>query len=125
MEKKQIEGREQLKEIVDQFYAKVREDQLIGPIFNDIAKVDWATHTEKIYHFWDALLFGSDNYRGRPFPPHIPLNLKVEHFERWLKLFCETVDASFEGQKANEIKMRALNIGRNFLHNLEIINKKG
>jgi len=124
MEKRRVEGREQLKEIVDQFYAKVREDQLIGPIFNDIAQVDWATHTEKIYHFWDALLFGSDNYRGRPFPPHIPLNLKVEHFERWLKLFCETVDSSFEGQKADEIKMRALNIGRNFLHNIELINKK-
>lgn len=124
MKKRLITGREQLKEIVDQFYAKVREDHLIGPIFNDVAKVNWVTHTEKIYQFWDALLFGSDEYRGRPFPPHIPLGLKVEHFERWIKLFYETVDASFEGQKADEIKMRALNIGRNFLNNLELINQK-
>jgi hemoglobin len=124
MEKHLIQGHEQIKEIVDRFYAKVREDELIGPIFNDVAKVNWETHTEKIYHFWDALLFGAENYHGRPFPPHIPLNLKIEHFERWIKLFFETVDASFEGQKADEIKMRALNIARNFLNNIEIINQK-
>lgn len=121
MKKRLIEGREQLKEIVDQFYAKVREDQLIGPIFNDVAQVDWNTHTEKIYNFWDTLLFGAENYQGRPFPPHMSLGLKREHFQRWLELFFETVDASFEGQKADEIKMRAAHIGRNFLHNLQTL----
>ena len=120
MSKRRIEGREQLIEIVDRFYARVRQDELIGPIFNDVAKVDWNTHTKKIYDFWDMLLFGAENYEGRPFPPHIPLGLKPEHFKRWLELFFQTVDESFEGQKADEIKMRALNIGRNFLHNLQL-----
>ena len=120
MSKRRIEGREQLVEIVDSFYARVRQDELIGPIFNEIAKVDWETHTEKIYNFWDTLMFGAENYSGRPFPPHIPLGLKPEHFRRWLELFFLTVDESFEGQKADEIKMRAFNIGRNFLHNIQL-----
>ncbi len=119
MKKKRIEGREQIIEIVDRFYARVREDDLIGPIFNDVAQVNWETHTQKIYDFWEMLLFGSEDYKGRPFPPHIPLGLKPEHFQRWLQLFFSTVDDSFEGQKADEIKMRALNIGRNFLNNLQ------
>ena len=118
MNKKLLQGREDLEKLVDRFYARVREDELIGPIFNDVAKVNWETHTEKIYNFWDTLLFGAENYEGRPFPPHIPLKLKPEHFKRWLELFFDTVDESFEGQKAEEIKMRAFNIGRNFLNNL-------
>lgn len=118
MNKKLLQGREDLEKLVDRFYARVREDELIGPIFNDVAKVNWETHTEKIYNFWDTLLFGAEIYEGRPFPPHIPLKLKPEHFKRWLELFFDTVDESFEGQKAEEIKMRAFNIGRNFLNNL-------
>ncbi len=118
MSKKLLQNREDLEMLVNRFYGRVRVDELIGPIFNDIAKVNWETHTEKIYNFWDTLLFGAENYVGRPFPPHIPLKLKPEHFKRWLELFFDTVDESFEGQKAEEIKMRAFNIGRNFLNNL-------
>lgn len=118
MSKKLLQNREDLEMLVDRFYSRVRVDELIGPIFNDVAKVNWETHTEKIYNFWDTLLFGAENYEGRPFPPHIPLKLKPEHFKRWLELFFDTVDELFEGQKAEEIKMRAFNIGRNFLNNL-------
>jgi hemoglobin len=123
MAKKRLESREDVEKLVDQFYGRVRVDELIGPIFNDIAKVDWSTHTKKIYDFWDTLLFGAENYEGRPFPPHIPLGLQPEHFKRWLELFFLTVDESFEGQKADEVKMRALNIGSNFLRNLRAMGK--
>lgn len=115
----ELKNREDLKILLDQFYEKVKLDTLIGPIFNEKAQVNWNEHLPKIYDFWDALLFGAENYRGRPFPPHIPLDLKVEHFERWLQLFFETVDENFQGLKANEIKHRALNIGKNFLTNIE------
>lgn len=119
--KRSINGREELVELLDAFYDKVRKDELIGPIFIEVAKVHWDEHVAKIYNFWDTLLFGADNYQGRPFPPHIPLKLKVEHFERWLGLFFETVDERFEGLKADEIKHRALNIGKNFLANIRHI----
>lgn len=110
--------RAQLEDLLDAFYAKVKEDKLIGPVFNDIAKVDWGPHVEKIHNFWDTLLFGAENYRGHPFPPHIKLGIGPEHFQRWLQLFFQTVDSRHHGTKADEIKMRALNIGRNFQRNL-------
>ncbi|HEX8327628.1 MAG TPA: hypothetical protein VF629_08810 [Hymenobacter sp.] len=30
--------------LVDTFYARVNEDALLRPVFNDVAQVDWATH---------------------------------------------------------------------------------
>ena len=115
-----ITGRDDVKQLVDSFYEKVKCDQLIGPIFNDIARVDWNEHLPKLYNFWEDLLFGIDNYNGRPFPPHMKLDLKPEHFDRWLGLFCETVDEKFTGFKAEEIKTRAHRIAKNFAINLNL-----
>jgi hemoglobin len=124
MAKKELATRADLEFLLDHFYARVRVDELIGPIFNEVAKVDWPEHVKKIYNFWDTLLFGADNYKGRPFPPHIPLDLKEEHFKRWLDLFFATTDQYFEGEKAEEIKARALNIGNVFLGNLRFMRER-
>lgn len=123
MQKTTLERREQLKEIVDHFYARVRQDPLIGPIFEERAKVDWEEHLPKIQRFWETLLFGAESYHGRPFPPHFQLNLGREHFERWLTLFFQTIDESHQGLKADELKFRALNIGQNFLARIEAARK--
>lgn len=119
--KPQIQSRQEIIHIVDSFYTKVRADELIGPIFNDVAKVDWDEHLPKLYNFWEDLILGSDNYRGRPFPPHMKLDLKIEHFERWLSLFTQTVDENYSGLKAEEIKARARRIAYNFSINLGLI----
>ena len=119
--KQTIQSREQIIKIVDEFYAKVRKDELIGPVFIDQAKIDWEEHLPKLYSFWEDLLFGTNQYHGRPFPPHMRFNLKLEHFERWLQLFTETIDESYTGLKADEMKSRALRIGQNFLHNIQAL----
>lgn len=122
--KQTISSREQVIKIVDSFYAKVRKDELIGPVFEEEAKVDWDEHLPKLYNFWEDLLFGTENYFGRPFPPHMKFNLKIEHFERWLKLFIETIDENYTGLKADEMKSRALRIAQNFLHNIEVLSAR-
>lgn len=119
--RKTIEDRKDIELLVNSFYDKVRKDQLIGPIFNDVAKVDWEEHLPKLYNFWSDLLLGEDTYRGRPFPPHMKLNLQGVHFERWLSLFVQTVDEHFAGLKAEEAKTRALRIARNFMINLSLM----
>lgn len=119
--RKPIENREDIKLLVDEFYSKVRQDPYIGPIFTDVAKVDWEEHLPKLYNFWADLLLGEDTYRGRPFPPHMKLNLQQGHFEQWLHLFTQTVDENFVGLKASEAKSRALRIARNFMINLSLM----
>lgn len=115
---KPLETREDIQLLVTEFYAKVRKDNFIGPIFNDMAKVNWDEHLPKITNFWCDLLLEEESYFGRPFPPHLKFDLQPSHFERWLTLFCQTVDENFHGLKAEEVKNRAMNIARNFLTNI-------
>ena len=106
---------------MNSFYDKVRKDGLIGPIFTDVAQVDWDEHLPKLQNFWADLLLGESTYRGYPFPPHTKLNLQPAHFHQWLRLFTETVDEHFVGLKAEEAKSRALRIARNFMINLNML----
>lgn len=121
-----ITTRSDVENLVNTFYDKVRDDATIGVIFNEIADVNWDTHLPKMYDFWEGILFGTGNYRGRPMPPHFKLNetypFQPEYFDAWLALFYATVDELFEGEKATEVKMRAMNIAAVMEHRIDQIN---
>lgn len=106
-----ITTQDDIKLLIDTFYTKVREDDVIGYIFNDVAKVDWAKHLPRMYAFWEFLLIGGESYQGNPIEPHRKLHamvpLTAAHFERWLALFQQTVDELFQGLNAEEAKNRA------------------
>lgn len=109
-----ITSREHIKIIIDAFYEKIKKDDTIGFIFNDIAKVNWEEHLPVMYDFWEATVLGTATYTRNAMTPHFQLNEKVkltgEHFERWLKLFTETIDNLYAGTKAEEMKTRGKNI---------------
>ncbi|AII53924.1 group III truncated hemoglobin [Hymenobacter sp. APR13] len=104
--------------LVDTFYQKVHLDALLDPVFNEFARVDWSRHLPIMYDFWSSILLGSARYHGRPFPKHMPLPIDATHFQRWLELFGSTVDELFAGSKAEEAKVRALNIATMFEYRL-------
>lgn len=92
------------------FYDKIKQDDVLGHIFNGVIKDNWPTHLEKMYCFWQTILLSEHTYHGSPFPPHARLPVSEIHFDRWKKLFNETVYENFTGQKAEEAKMRAENM---------------
>lgn len=104
--------------LVDTFYQKVHHDALLDPVFNGFARVDWSRHLPIMYDFWSSILLGSARYHGRPFPKHMPLPINATHFQRWLELFEATLDELFAGPKAEEAKVRALNIATLFEYRL-------
>ncbi len=108
---KDITTEEDIKSLINSFYSRVRQDDVIGYIFNDVANIDWDHHLPRIYAFWEFLLLGKDTYRGNPFEAHKKLNEKVKlkqgHFDRWVLLFTQSVDAQFEGLNAEEAKNKA------------------
>jgi hemoglobin len=112
--KKDLEGREDIRLLIGSFYTKVRQDELIGPIFNEVAKVDWEHHLPIMYDFWEGILFHTGGYAGNPMKVHRQLHEKFPleqiHFERWLKIFRETLDEHFEGPVTEQAKQRALSI---------------
>jgi len=103
---KDIEDISSIKIFVDEFYALVQNDTLIGPIFNNVI-TSWDTHLEKMYAFWNAALFGVPGFKGNLFAKHAPLHLEPQHFKRWLELFNETIDRNFDGPMAADTKTRA------------------
>jgi len=103
----QILDLDDVKLLVDTFYTKVRADELLGPIFNERIEVHWPENLGRMYTFWETTLLGNHTYFGSPFPPHAKLPVTGEHFARWMKLFTETVDELFTGEKADEAKWRA------------------
>lgn len=116
---KDIESRSDIVLLVDTFYQKVQQDDLIGPIFaSRIAPDAWPTHLERMYTFWTTILLNQPGYSGQPFEKHRELPIEQAHFERWVSLFSQIVDALFEGPIAKDAKYRAELMGHLFLAKL-------
>lgn len=109
-----IESEADVAQLVNRFYERVRQDKDLGPIFTDVARVDWEHHIPRLVGFWSTVLLGAEQYRGNPVRPHLELAeqtaLQSAHFARWLALFSETVDELFAGDRADLAKMRAQSI---------------
>ncbi len=120
----EIQTREDVVLLVNTFYSKIKSNDLLGPIFSDIARIEWDQHLPIMYSFWSSILLEEHSYRGNPMIKHILLSQKTPmtdlHFSEWLRLFVETVDQLFIGRIAEEAKVRAANIARLMLHKIEI-----
>jgi hemoglobin len=104
---------EEISNLVDRFYAKVRRDDVIGPIFNAMID-DWPFHLAKLKDFWSTVMLRTGRYKGDPMMVHLPLPLDPEHFHRWLTLFAETANEVMPPEHANSIILVSHRIGQNF-----------
>jgi hemoglobin len=112
MIKKELSERKDIELLVNTFYDKVRKDPVIGHIFNHIIGDDWSHHLPVMYQFWETVILNKPGYVGNPVGKHIEVDRKIplneSHYQRWLELWKDTVDSLFEGEKAEEIKKRAV-----------------
>ena len=93
---------QQLSTLVDQFYAKVRADDVLGPVFN-AAVHDWPEHLEKLSAFWSSVMLTTGKYKGNPMAAHLKQKRAIEPsmFGRWLELWRETARETFDERGAN------------------------
>jgi hemoglobin len=84
---------EMIHQVVHGFYAKIRKDPALGPIFNRIIAEDvWPAHLRKMCDFWSSVMLMSGRFHGAPMPAHLKIEgLNARHFARWLHMFAETV----------------------------------
>ncbi len=75
--------------LVYRFYARVRADAVLGPIF-EARIVDWAPHLDRMVVFWSSVALMTGRYHGAPVQAHAELPVDWEHFERWLARFRKT-----------------------------------
>ena len=100
-----------LTELVHRFYAKIRADAVLGPIF--AARItDWEPHLERMVAFWSSVALMTGRYHGAPVPKHMSLPVTWSHFERWLALFRETAQETCPPAGAAHVIERAERIAR-------------
>ncbi len=118
--KKKIEDRTDLHFLVDTFYKAIREDETLGPIFNNTIS-DWPEHINHLTDFWESNLFFKDKYKGNPALKHRAVDNKHDnsisalHFGIWLNHWFATLDTYFVGEKVLLAKNRARNMGSHLM----------
>ena len=112
--KKDIENRNDLLLLMQEFYKKLLADDSINYLFTAVAKINLDHHFPVLVDFWDGVLFQSGTYQKNAMQPHLALHqkspLEKHHFNTWLGYFKTTVDELFDGQNAFVIKERATSI---------------
>jgi hemoglobin len=114
--KKDILTRLDIEILIQCFYDKVLEDDLLSPIFNEKIQIQWEKHLPLMCDFWENTLFFTGAYKGNPMHLHKHLNrvhsLDESHFTRWLTIFNATVDKNFKGSNASIAKRKAKKLAR-------------
>lgn len=106
-----IENKADIKIFVNLFYQRVKENEILAPVFNSrISEDEWPVHLQRLYTFWNAILFSEAGFNGNPMEKHMTLPIGEVHFSTWLQLFNQTIDELYGGAKASEAKQRAASI---------------
>ncbi len=120
---KDIESREDIAHLMREFYGRMFKDEVMGPIFLDVAKMDLEAHIPIMCDFWELQLFQKPGYRGGMMMVHFQLHMKTElehhHFMRWLDYWYETLDSLFEGPRATWAKTVASRVARNMSQRID------
>lgn len=98
-----------IEQLVRGFYARIREDSLLGPIFNARIR-DWEPHLQRMCNFWSSVVLSSGVYHGAPMQMHLPLPIEARHFDHWLALFEQTARELFSEQVSDHFMERARRI---------------
>ena len=101
-----------IRSLIDAFYARVRDDPTLGPIFaNAIADAAWPAHLQKMYAFWSSVMLTSGRYKGNPVAVHHRVaGIAPPLFGNWLDLFEDTANELFVPPAANRFIQSARRI---------------
>ena len=107
-------------DLVERFYARIRDDADLGPIF--AARIEhWPAHLEQMKRFWRSILFSSGEFVGSPMARHIAIpELDRDLFRRWLDLFGETLDQLGSPAAREHVHSRARMIATSLLNGILI-----
>ncbi|WP_454784379.1 group III truncated hemoglobin [Legionella sp. WA2024007413] len=100
-----------IEKLVTHFYQKVQKDEVLGPIFNDVAHVDWDEHITLLCQFWNSIMLKTNEYHGNAYQKHVLLKqvtpITEAHFVRWLDLFQKEAAHHLPREKAEELVHKA------------------
>jgi hemoglobin len=100
-----------LPSLLEQFYARVRDDPALGPVFND-AVHDWDEHLDRLADFWSSVMLATGRYKGNPAVMHLMHASRITPFmfDRWLALWEQTTNELLPAQVASTAQAKARRI---------------
>ncbi|MDG4879240.1 group III truncated hemoglobin [Mesorhizobium sp. WSM4935] len=102
---------QQIRQLVDLFYDKVRADPELGPIFERVIQEQWEPHLRKMYDFWSSVMLTTGRYKGQPVAVHKRIEgLEIGLFDRWLALFGESCAELLDSETASLFWRKAVRI---------------
>lgn len=105
-----------LRLLVDTFYDRIREDELLGPVFDNAIGDHWPEHLDKLTRFWCSVLLSAGTYRGNPMAAHLVLpHIEYEHLERWLTLWQQATNEILVQSAAQILQAKATMMGYRIL----------
>lgn len=97
-----------IERLVRHFYAKVRRDADLGPIFEAAIPGDWEPHLHTMMDFWSSVMLRTGRFSGRPVQKHMALvGVTPDHFATWLRLFDASARAVYPAAIADQFVDRA------------------
>lgn len=98
--------------MVHTFYGRIREEAVLGPIFEDALHDQWDAHLAKLCDFWSSVLLMTGRFKGSPMAAHAGNpHVADDHFALWLALFHRTADDVLPPGPAALFKAKADMIG--------------
>ena len=117
-----LDSRAAIHDLVVGFYREIVFDELLEPVFGEVAEVDWAIHIPKLIDYWCRVLLRQPGYGGSILEAHQRVHdlepLRIEHFERWYGLWIDSIDARWQGPRADLAKEHAARIGKTLARQL-------
>lgn len=100
-----------IRPLVERFYARVRIDPELGPVFAAVVH-DWPDHHRRLTDFWSSVMLASGRYKGNPVALHMRYAefLTAERFERWLALWRATSNELLPPDAAIAVQAKAARI---------------
>jgi hemoglobin len=107
--------------LVDRFYTRVRQDDILGPVFAEKIGDDWEPHLETMRAFWSSLMLASGRYKGNPMLKHLLLVPRIgsEHFDRWLEIWKQTTAELFPPETAAIFLSKAESMAERVLETID------
>lgn len=109
-----LSSRSAVHDLVVSFYRELVFDELLAPVFEEVAEVDWALHIPLLIDYWVRILLGQEGYQGAILAAHQHVHdrqaFTAEHFDRWYSLWVMTIDARWSGAGAEKAKRHAAKI---------------
>lgn len=110
-----LAARVDIHDLVVGFYREIVFDDVLAPVFTEVAEVDWSVHIPRLIDYWCRVLLDQPGYEGAIVVVHRHVHdlepLRSEHFDRWYRLWVDAIDAQWAGPVADAAKAHAARIG--------------